>query len=182
MELPKKHAYCTRRVYNKITDRYTIDVEVVDTFDPQNKISITALWDTGAMKTTISGAVAKSLGIPKMGDTMSHTANGIAFGELHLANIVLPNNVEILDLEIASMPNMLIDCLLGADIISKGDFAISNYNGKSIVSFRMPSIADIDFVQHRIDLTPYREEKKTDRNGPCPCGSGKKHKNCCGRI
>ena len=181
MELPKKHAYCTSRAYNKIADRYAIDVEVVDTFDPKNKISITALWDTGATKTTISGAVAKSLGISKIGDTMTHTANGIAFGELHLANVVLPNNLEILDLEVTSMPEMVVDCLLGADIIAKGDFAISNFDGRTIVSFRMPSIADIDFVQHRIDITPNRKDKKTDRNQPCPCGCGKKFKNCCGR-
>jgi hypothetical protein len=27
--------------------------------------------------------------------------------------------------------------------------------------------------------TPIRREKH-DRNGPCPCGSGKKYKKCCG--
>ena len=27
-----------------------------------------------------------------------------------------------------------------------------------------------------------REEKKIGRNDPCPCGSGKKYKNCCGRV
>ena len=26
-----------------------------------------------------------------------------------------------------------------------------------------------------------RKEKKIGRNDPCPCGSGKKYKNCCGR-
>ncbi len=26
-----------------------------------------------------------------------------------------------------------------------------------------------------------RTEKKVGRNDPCPCGSGKKYKNCCGR-
>jgi uncharacterized protein YecA (UPF0149 family) len=25
-----------------------------------------------------------------------------------------------------------------------------------------------------------REEPKTSRNAPCPCGSGKKYKKCCG--
>ncbi len=27
-----------------------------------------------------------------------------------------------------------------------------------------------------------REGPKVGRNAPCPCGSGKKHKNCCGRA
>jgi preprotein translocase subunit SecA len=29
--------------------------------------------------------------------------------------------------------------------------------------------------------TVKREGKKTGRNDPCPCGSGKKYKKCCGR-
>ena len=28
---------------------------------------------------------------------------------------------------------------------------------------------------------PVRAAKKVGRNEPCPCGSGKKYKNCCGR-
>ena len=28
---------------------------------------------------------------------------------------------------------------------------------------------------------PIRAEKTVGRNDPCPCGSGKKYKNCCGR-
>ena len=29
--------------------------------------------------------------------------------------------------------------------------------------------------------TPVKVGKKIGRNDPCPCGSGKKYKNCCGR-
>lgn len=29
---------------------------------------------------------------------------------------------------------------------------------------------------------PVKKEKKAGRNDPCPCGSGKKFKNCCGRL
>lgn len=35
-------------------------------------------------------------------------------------------------------------------------------------------------AQRRQAAVPYaREGKKTGRNGPCPCGSGKKYKHCC---
>ena len=30
-------------------------------------------------------------------------------------------------------------------------------------------------------VSPIRTEKKVGRNDPCPCGSGKKYKNCCGK-
>jgi preprotein translocase subunit SecA len=29
---------------------------------------------------------------------------------------------------------------------------------------------------------PVRDVTKVGRNDPCPCGSGKKYKNCCGRL
>ena len=33
-----------------------------------------------------------------------------------------------------------------------------------------------------IQITYRREEPKIGRNDPCPCGSGKKYKNCCGKV
>ncbi|PYJ36431.1 MAG: hypothetical protein DME84_10585 [Verrucomicrobia bacterium] len=33
-----------------------------------------------------------------------------------------------------------------------------------------------------IDLPIRRSIPKVGRNEPCPCGSGKKYKNCCGRV
>src|SRR6202011_4896322 len=33
-----------------------------------------------------------------------------------------------------------------------------------------------------IDLPFKRSLPKVGRNEPCPCGSGKKYKNCCGRV
>ena len=30
--------------------------------------------------------------------------------------------------------------------------------------------------------TPIKNDKKIGRNDPCPCGSGKKYKNCCGKT
>ena len=54
------------------------------------------------------------------------------------------------------IPNILVSCadlgrdldvLIGMDIISLGDFAITNVGGKTTFSFRFPSIAEIDFVK-----------------------------------
>ncbi|MBO4802382.1 MAG: SEC-C domain-containing protein [Bacteroidaceae bacterium] len=30
-------------------------------------------------------------------------------------------------------------------------------------------------------MQPFVAPKKVGRNDPCPCGSGKKYKHCCGR-
>jgi preprotein translocase subunit SecA len=44
------------------------------------------------------------------------------------------------------------------------------------------SAEDGDGTELKLDLPPVRREMpKVGRNDPCPCGSGKKFKNCCGR-
>jgi len=47
------------------------------------------------------------------------------------------------------------------------------------------SIADAmyseEFNEEERELTPYIAQKKPKRNEPCPCGSGLKYKNCCGK-
>ena len=35
-------------------------------------------------------------------------------------------------------------------------------------------------MQENAPQQPVKRESKPDRNGPCPCGSGKKFKKCCG--
>ncbi|MBN2415156.1 SEC-C domain-containing protein [bacterium] len=35
--------------------------------------------------------------------------------------------------------------------------------------------------QRRVTVQPVKVEHKVGRNEPCPCGSGKKYKQCCGR-
>jgi hypothetical protein len=37
------------------------------------------------------------------------------------------------------------DIIIGMDIITQGDFAITNFGGNTFFSFRMPSIQTIDF-------------------------------------
>ena len=71
------------------------------------------------------------------------------------------------------------------DIISHGDFAVTNQNNKTTFSFRLPSTEDIDFVEQKpsVSTSPPAKSspKKVGRNQPCPCGSGKKYKKCCGK-
>ena len=55
-----------------------------------------------------------------------------------------------------------------------------------ITKAALQSINSVDGGQSSIDnpdvnRTVVREEPKVGRNDPCPCGSGKKYKNCCGK-
>jgi len=35
------------------------------------------------------------------------------------------------------------------DVIGMGDFAVSNFNGKTSFTFRIPSVAEADFLKER---------------------------------
>jgi hypothetical protein len=72
------------------------------------------------------------------------------------------------------------DLLIGMDVIGAGDFAVSNFNGKTTLTFRSPSVGTLDFVKNKDrGSAPLKARPKVGRNAPCPCGSGKKAKNCC---
>jgi preprotein translocase subunit SecA len=50
---------------------------------------------------------------------------------------------------------------------AQADTAISN----------LPDLAEVELTP-----APLRAGPKVGRNDPCPCGSGKKYKNCCGAL
>ena len=98
--------------------------------------------------------------------------------EIYLVNIRLPNQVGFLQWRVTKqdLPSKT-DVLIGMDVIGVGDFAVTHKDGKTVFSFRCPSIARIDFVEK----SSATGEPFVGRNSPCPCGSGKKYKRCCGR-
>ena len=69
------------------------------------------------------------------------------------------------------------------DIISQGDFAVTCKEGMTTFSFQIPSTHEFDFVKEEDDKrhTPVVKDKEPGRNDLCPCGSGKKYKNCHGK-
>lgn len=145
-----------------------------------------AIWDTGATNSVITENVVKKCGLSQIDFTQSHTASGIRTSKVFLVSLRIPNNiifpsVRVTDGNIAGG----VDILIGMDIISKGDFAISNFQGKTVFTFRMPSIELTDYVtnSHAKVARPTEHKKYpgTNRNDICPCGSGKKYKRCCGR-
>ena len=74
-----------------------------------------------------------------------------------------------------------VGMLIGMNIITKGDFAVTNYQGNTTMSFRVPSLQKIDFVTGMKTGQPIIKDKVPGKNDPCNCGSGKKYKHCCGK-
>ena len=140
-----------------------------------------ALWDTGATKSSISQRVVNDLGLIPVGQGINHTAAGVVPTKMYLINILLPCGVGFPSLMVTSSDLGNLDVLIGMDVICKGDFSITNLNGKTTFSFRAPSLETIDYIENTPSSKPIVVPKKVGRNNLCPCGSGKKYKHCCGK-
>ena len=63
----------------------------------------------------------------------------------------------------------------------------SQWLGLEIISAPAPEVGDktgfVEFIaRYTVQQKPYvRTTPKIERNAPCPCGSGKKYKKCCGK-
>jgi len=158
-------------------------------FDPQTTTNppkpyiCQAIWDTGATNSCISKKIVDACDLKPISIAESHTANGISRRPVYLVNVLLRNNVGIPNLRVIEADIYGADMLIGMDIIAHGDFAITCPNGKTVFTFRIPSIACIDFVaESKNAQEPIRHDQaKISRNSPCLCGSGKKYKKCCGK-
>lgn len=145
-------------------------------------ISYTAIWDTGATNSVISEKVISELALNETGFTEVKHAGGESVMPVYKVNIGLPNNVAFPEIKVTKGVLAGADVLIGMDIITRGDFSVTNVAGKTTFSFRVPSIETIDYVNDSNTHTkPIIKEKKPGRNDPCPCGSGKKYKKCCGK-
>ena len=139
----------------------------------------TALWDTGATHCCISKKLAIELNLIPSGRTdMSH-AKGKESTNTYTLDIFLPNEIWVPGCEVMEIEGAAgnFGIIIGMDIITMGDLAITNVNGNTMFSFRVPSVSHIDFVKE-IRLDAEKILSKTGRNEKCPCGSGKKFKDC----
>lgn len=140
-----------------------------------------ALWDTGATGSVITKKVIEELKLEPTGITKAFHAQGDGIVNTYLVNILLPNSVGFISLAVTEGVLNEMDVLIGMDIISSGDFAITNFEGNTTFTFQVPSTKKIDFVKDVNDKlhTPLVKPRILGRNDPCYCGSKKKYKNCC---
>lgn len=110
-----------------------------------------ALWDTGATGTCISKELVQKLKLQPIGMQRIQTPSGTAIVNQYKMNImlnkeVIVKNVSVIDSE---MGNQNIDILIGMDIITFGDFGISNFEDKTQFSFRVPSQEHVDYRENQ---------------------------------
>lgn len=172
------------RSESKIVNAITTPVEVKNLFT-QTTLSTKAIWDTGATISVVTKDLVSQLGLIPVGKTNVLGVHGSKLVNVYFVNLTLNNKEISLDIRVTECDALSADnsigMLIGMDVITKGDFSITNYHGQTVMSFRVPSIEKVDYVAQLNMHSPTSNKKKVGRNDPCPCGSGKKYKNCCGK-
>lgn len=106
-----------------------------------------ALWDTGATNSCISHRIVSDLNLVPDGMKTMYSATHEVTVNTYTVDIMLPNKVTINDVLVSEMNLKDCDLLIGMDIIKYGDFSVTNFDGNTSFSFRIPSIKHIDYVE-----------------------------------
>ncbi|MCK9209954.1 MAG: aspartyl protease family protein [Ignavibacteriaceae bacterium] len=144
------------------------------------------IWDTGATNSAITKSLALKLGLVPISETMVKGVHGVKEGvNVYGVKIVLNNQNVVFTLPVTECDQLSDDdtseFLIGMDVISKGDFAITNFQGQTVMTYRKPSIQRMDFVTEIRSHQSVVVGKAQGRNDLCNCGSGKKYKFCHGK-
>lgn len=163
---------------------------------PPKVFKVKALLDTGATNCCINQTIIDLLGLKPHDKAEVHHGGGVTTEDVFNINIILPNDLVIpfRNVTKCKLTTGKFDLIIGMDLLTLGDFAITNANNKTIVSFKIPSTHSIDFNDGETTILPpkkpeIKSEKKADKidysktpaNAKCPCGSDLKYKRCHGK-
>lgn len=111
------------------------------------------LWDTGATCSVITQKIVNDLGLHLVHYGFVSGVHGRVLRPYYYIDILLSskaNDVIIRKLYAPLGEPSGCDLLIGMDVIGRGDFAVSNYDGKTTFTFRFPSKQKTDYVRQDI--------------------------------
>jgi hypothetical protein len=104
------------------------------------QIDVRAMWDTGSLATCVSTRIAHYLGLNHTESISLTSVHGTTLAKVYPLDIVLPDGIVIANIKAPEIGDRSdFDIIIGMNIIRLGDFALSNDNGKPVMSFRLPS-------------------------------------------
>lgn len=133
----------------EIATKLISHIDVIDPFSGK-AICINGIWDTGATRSVVTKHTAQALGLVSVGQRTVRGVHGVKNVNVYLATIHLEGtDIEITE-QVTECDELSSDgsvgALIGMNIISTGDFAVSNYRGKTKFTFRSPSKAHVDYT------------------------------------
>jgi predicted aspartyl protease len=132
-------------------DALIIPVTVVN---PLKHISFatSALIDTGATMSAVATRLARTLELVSLGSNLSHGANDASWINIYTIDITLPNSIFFANLKASEFKaKHNFEVLLGMDIITQGDFALTDNAGNTVLSYRRPH--KTSFIDYTMDIT-----------------------------
>lgn len=161
------HAF--RVEYKGLSGILFTDIGVSEIKRPKKKTDFKfykAVWDTGATNTVISPRIAKDLNLKPVDKTVVNAVNGKHIVNRYLIRTLsLPNRVAFEDLTVTEgTMGGNIDILIGMDLITKGDFHLSHYGGKTIFSFALPPHKNIIDLLEKTNKVNERLKKKARKH------------------
>jgi len=140
--------YAFTKKYDNLTRVLTLPVKI-SLVGSNGSYETQGIIDTGAICSVVSlNLVEKLRGIPFNYQFINTASSHNTLTPLYKASIVLCNKLEITNLTVSdgTLPTGE-ECLIGMDILSLGDLAVSHFDGKTCISFRIPSLQSIEFTE-----------------------------------
>jgi len=151
--MPQQHSF-TVRSQGGILRALQTSCGIAEAFDPVGTPAaqhpqfkqFQAIWDTGATGSVITQNVVDACTLKPISMTQVHGVDSSNLSEVYLVNIMLPNNVGVRQVRVSKNRLINTDVLIGMDIITLGDFAVTHQGGNTVFSFCFPSQRCLDFV------------------------------------
>ena len=176
------------REHHALVNRIKTPIEVTN-IDTSQTIQTFGVWDTGAQCSVMRQDLVDQLGLVPRGFKNIKGVTGEQRRNTYLANVTLNNKEITLDMEITGVDAFSDDTdegmLIGMDIISQGDFCITNFQRNTVMTFRKPSQGVVDYCKENDLINKYAKihlARIKHGNKLCPCGSKKLYENCHGKI
>lgn len=104
-----------------------------------------AIWDSGATSSIITRKVIETLDLKPVGMCQVVGIHGSEYEYTYYVNLMVPGEMKFHTIEVTEGDLDDVDVLIGMDVISQGDLAISNGNSETVFSFRSPAKNPIIF-------------------------------------
>lgn len=178
------------RSYQGISPNIISKINIRNPISGEKKLTL-GIWDTGATNTVITKQCAQELNLPPIGKAVVKGVHSTKEVSRYPLEVFFSEKLHFI-IQVTECDKLIDDdscnLLIGMDIITKGDFIITNFGGNTTMSFRVPSLDKVDFIEEFKAKDAPKEKyspsfaKNPGRNDPCPCGSGHKYKHCHGKT
>jgi predicted aspartyl protease len=140
--------YAFTKKYDTLTRVLTLPVKIC-LIGSNGSYETHGIIDTGAVCSVISMNVVEKLGgIPFTYQFINTASSHNILTPLYKASVILGDKLEITNLTVTdgTLPAGE-ECLIGMDILSLGDLAVTHFGGKTCISFRIPAQESIEFTE-----------------------------------